>query len=85
MKPIKFKHQNIIFAENQPEYQPLPALKINSEQGEVISCWGLSIKERLIILFTGRVWVSLMSFNKPLIPSYLSVKRKDVYSISNKK
>ncbi|MEN6566771.1 MAG: hypothetical protein ABFC57_10760 [Veillonellales bacterium] len=85
MKPIKFKHQNIIFAENQPEYQPLPALKINSEQGEVISCWGLSIKERLIILFTGRVWVSLMSFNKPLTPSYLSVKRKDVYSISNKK
>lgn len=26
MKPVKFKHQNMIFAENQPEYQQLPAV-----------------------------------------------------------
>ena len=27
MKPIKFKGHNVVFAEDQPEYQPLPALK----------------------------------------------------------
>jgi hypothetical protein len=80
MKPIKFKHQNVTYAENQPEYQPLPALRIDSPQGEVISCWKMSLKERIKVLFTGKIWISLMSFNKPLTPSYISVNRKDVYS-----
>ena len=80
MKPIEFKHQNIVFANDQPEYMPLPALKIESEQGEVISCWRLSFKERVKVLFSGKVWLSLMSFNKPLTPSYMSVNRKEVYS-----
>ena len=79
MKPTSFKHQNIVFAEDQPEYQPLPALRIDSPNGEVISCWKLSFIERVKIIFTGRVWLSLMSFNKPLTPSYLAVNRKDVY------
>lgn len=80
MQPVEFKHQNIVFAKDQPEYQPLPALRIDSPQGEVISCWRMSFKERLKVLFYGRVWLSLMSFNKPLTPSYMSVNRKDVYS-----
>lgn len=81
MKPIRFKHQNVIFAENQPEYQSLPALKLDTPEGEVITCWGLTFKERLKVLFTGKVWVSLMSFNQPLTPSYLAVNRKEVYSV----
>jgi len=80
MKPVEFKHQNIVFAEGQPEYESLPALLIDSPQGEVISCWKMSFKERVKVLFFGRVWVSLMSFNKPLTPSYISVNRKEVYS-----
>lgn len=79
MKPVKFKHQNIVFAEHQPEYQPLPALKLDGPEGHVISCWRMSLKERLWVLFSGRIWVGLMSFNKPLTPSYLSVDRKELY------
>ena len=80
MKPVEFKHQNIVFAKDQPEYQPLPALRLDSPNGEIISCWKLSFKERVKIMFTGRVWVSLMSFNKPLTPSFLSADRKEIYS-----
>ena len=80
MKPKNFKHQNIVFAKDQPEYQPLPALRIDSPRGEVISCWKMTPKERLKVLFTGRIWLSLMSFNKPLTPSYMAVNRKEVYS-----
>lgn len=83
MKPVEFKHQNIVFAKDQPEYQPLPALKLDTPTGEVISCWKLTTKERIKIIFTGRIWLSLMSFNKPLTPSFLSVNRKDVYSHSD--
>lgn len=81
MRPIEFKHQNIVFAKDQPEYIPLPALKIASNEGQVISCWKMTLVERIIVLFTGKVWLSLMSFNKPLTPSFLAVKRKDVFSI----
>ena len=80
MKPIKFKHQNVEFAKNQDEYNTLPALRIDSPQGEVISCWKLSIIERVKLLISGKIWLSLMSFNKPLTPSFMSVNRKDVYS-----
>lgn len=73
MKPVEFKHQNVVFAKDQPEYQPLPALRIDSPTGEVISCWKLSVKERLQVIVFGRVWLSLMSFNKPLTPSFLAV------------
>lgn len=80
MKAVKFKHQNVVFAENQPEYQSLPALRIDSPEGIVISCWKLSLKERIKIVFTGRVWLSIMSFNEPLSPSFMAVNRKEVYS-----
>lgn len=81
MKPVNFKGQNVVFAKDQPEYQPLPALKLDTPEGEVISCWKLSFKERVKILFTGRIWLSLMSFNKLLTPSYLSVNREDVCGV----
>jgi len=78
MKPIPFKEQNVIFAENQPPYLPLPAFKNDSPKGEVISCWSLSFSERLRILFTGKLWVNLLSFNKPLTPSFFTTKKSDV-------
>lgn len=79
METVEFKHQNIVYAKDQSEYKPLPALKLDTQEGEVISCWKMSVKERLIVLFTGRVWLSLLSFNKPLTPSFMAVRRKEVY------
>jgi hypothetical protein len=77
MKPIKFKEQNCTFAESQPEYLPLPAFK--TESGEVISCWHLSLFERIQLLITGKLWVSLLSFNKPLTPSFFTTKKSDLF------
>lgn len=78
MKPIEFKEQNVVFAKDQPEYQPLPALRYDNPQGEVVSCWGLTFRERLRVLFTGKIWVSLWSFKNPLTPSYLTTKKKEL-------
>ena len=77
MKPIKFKEQNCTFAENQPEYLPLPAFK--DENGVVICCWKLSFRERIKILFTGNMWLSLLSFNKPLTPHRIAVDKSDMF------
>lgn len=57
MKPIDFKERNVILAENQPEYAPLPAWRGPIPECEVISCWKLSIWERIRILFTGVLWL----------------------------
>ena len=73
MEPIKFKEQNCTFAEHQPEYIPLPSHKCNNEHGDVIFCMGLSLWERIRLLFTGKLWVSLLMFGKPLTPSKFSV------------
>jgi hypothetical protein len=77
MKPVKFKHQTTVFAKDQSQYQPLPALVIDSPSGEVISCWKLSLKERFKVFVFGRVWMSLMSFNNKRL-KYASGKK--VYS-----
>jgi len=77
MKPINFKGANTLFAKNQSKYKPLPALTIEGKEGYVISCWRLSFKERLKVLFFGRVWLRLMSFNKPLTPSFMSTSKTD--------
>ena len=78
MKPIKFKEQNCTYAENQSEYLPLPALKVESKEGQIISCWKLSIIERLRLLITGKLWVCLLAFNKPLTPSYFTTKKSEL-------
>jgi hypothetical protein len=81
MKPIlikEIKDAPILFAKDQPEYQTLPAYKFKDN---VVSCWGLSWKERFQIFFGGRVFVSLKTWNKPLTPSYLSTSFEDIKQV----
>lgn len=78
MKPIPFRGQNVVYAKDQPEYLPLPAFRNPSERGEVVCCWSLSFVERVRLLFTGRIWLELLSFNRPLQPSFLTTKKSDV-------
>lgn len=77
MKPIEFKEQNTVYGKGQENYNQLPAHLNTSYQGEVTTCWKLSLKERLKLLFTGRVYLCLITFNKPISPSNMSVNKKD--------
>lgn len=81
MKPVEFKEQNTVFGEGQKEYLPLPAYLDGGPYGHVVSCWKLSIKERLLVLLYGRVWLSQMCFHKPLQPQLVVA---DKYEIFNK-
>jgi len=66
MKPIEFPEHNCVCAKDQPQYLPLPVYK--TEDGVATSCWALSWRERLKVLFTGRIWWSVLTFNHPLQP-----------------
>lgn len=68
MKPVEFTGHNVVFAKDQPEYQPLPALRIPGVQGEIISCWELTDDEVEVIARTKRLYLSQLTFNGPLQP-----------------
>ena len=72
MKLIEFPEQNVVIAKNQPEYLPMPAYK--TKDGRVICCWKLSIKERLRLLFSGKLWHHILTFNYPLQPQALDLQ-----------
>lgn len=79
MKPKIFKEVNCTLAKDQPEYDALPAFKADTLQGEVITCWKLSFWERLRVLFVGNIWLSLLTFNEPYSPTFITTKKSDVF------
>ena len=76
MDIIKFKECNIVIAENQPEYLNLPAHR--SQDGVVTSCWSLNMIERIKVLFSGKLFLQILTFNKPLQPLKLTVEKPDI-------
>jgi len=79
MKPIKFKEMNVTYAEDQPEYQPLPVYKKEGVEGEITICWHLNLFERLWLLLTGKMWMSIYTFNKPLQPLLPSATKRKLF------
>lgn len=71
MNPIKFPEQTTIWAENQPPYKPLPAY---TDEKQTISCWHLTWRERLSILWYGQIWLIQMNFGQPLQPQAPCIK-----------
>lgn len=71
MESIEFPEQTMVWAKNQPPYRPLPAY-VNDE--ETISCWKLTWRERLRVLFTGQLWLRQMNFGAPLQPQAPTVE-----------
>lgn len=68
MTPTKFEGQNVVYAESQPEYLPLPAMQLQDEGGTVITCWELSDEELAEVVKNKKVYLSIMTFKQPLQP-----------------
>ena len=49
----------------RPHVEDLPAHILHST-GDTISCWKLSWRERLIAIFTGRVWLYVLGHQPPV-------------------
>ena len=78
MKAITFPEANINVAENQDEYQTLPAKVYNDQFGEVISCWQLSDEEMEQIKKTNCIWVSQLTFQKGVAPMMLMSEKPEM-------
>ena len=70
--PSLLELSQVTYAKDQPEYVLLPAWR--SPDGLVVTRWKLSWRERLRILFSGSLWLSILTFNKPLQPVRLAAE-----------
>lgn len=79
--PVDFPEANVQIAKDQPEYRTLPAfIDPHNPYGERVTCWGFTWRERILLLFRGRLWCSVLTFKQPLQPLYFSVDKSDVLS-----
>jgi hypothetical protein len=67
-RPVEGGH--VVYAGNQPEYQPLPAWR--KPDGEVVSRWRLTWQERLAALLGRTLYIEVLTFNQPLQPVFLT-------------
>lgn len=75
MKPVEFPEQNVIFAKDQPGYEPLPAMR--NPEGDVVCCIELTDEEIETMKRNKCFWLGLKTFNRPLQPIMLSVNKSD--------
>lgn len=76
---IHFEEQDVIIAKDQPQYRPLPAYRYKEDpQGRIVFCWKFSIKDRIILLLSGKLWHSVLTFNKPLQPQLIQLDKPEM-------
>lgn len=76
---VKFRECNVTFAEDQPEYTPLPAFR--DDTGMTITCWQLSPDEVEEVKRTGQVYLSQLTFNQPLQPVKITARIEDLIEL----
>ena len=77
MEAVEFEEVNIRIAENQPEYQTLPAYH-NSKEGSVVFCFELSPDELEQVGKTGRIYIKQITFNGPMQPIGCSCLKEEL-------
>lgn len=69
---VSFPEQTCVIAKDQPQYMSMPA-HIDPETRVVTCVWQLSFKERVKLLFTGKVWHRILTFGNALQPQKLTL------------
>ena len=67
MKAIEFEGHNVKIAENQPEYETLPAL-LNKQEGSMTFCFELDAVELEQVKKTGKIWLKQLTFGRAMQP-----------------
>jgi hypothetical protein len=75
MEPVEFPGHNVVFGKDQPNYRPLPALKL--PDGEVITFWKMSNEELDKIIANRGVYLKQLTFNQALQPVCLLADLSD--------
>ncbi len=58
----------VVFGAGQPQYIPLPAIRVDEETGEVITRWELDDADRAAIAAGGSIYLHVFTFGQALQP-----------------
>lgn len=77
MKPVSpvipgLEDYEVKIAENQDEYETLPALPVDDGR-QIVTRWRLSFRERIVALINGNIYLHNYTFRQPLQPVFLEV------------
>lgn len=75
MTATEFTEANIRIAENQPEYETLPAFH-NAKEGSVMFGFDLTDAEVEEVIKNKKFWVKQLTFNKAMQPIAVSVTKE---------
>lgn len=70
------KELEVVYAKDQPEYIPLPVVRLTD--GTVISRWQLTLKERLKLLFGSSLFLRQLTFSSALQPISPSIEEPEI-------
>ena len=76
MEQINFMQTNNRLAENGRH--PIPVF-VNENLGLVVSCWKPAFWERIKLLFTGKIYVCMMSSKKNVPATRLSIQESEIF------
>src|ERR1700721_2317428 len=68
----------VVYAKNQPEYNPLRTLLSNTKEGRVMSRWSPTPEQRPAIAEGENIFLELLTFGNPLQPILMSVGDPDL-------
>lgn len=74
--PVIKGHEEVVYAKDQPEYLPLPAIR--QSDGCIVTRWQMSWRERIKALLTGSIYLEVLAFNCPLQPLKLSIDPPEI-------
>jgi hypothetical protein len=67
----------VVYGKDQEQYNPLPAVYLDTPARPVLSRWRLTDEERAAIAAGADVVLTLLTFGHPLTPSHLQVALPD--------
>lgn len=81
MKPIspvipEEKHNEVTIAEQQDEYQNLPAIALSD--GSILTRWKLTDEEKQRVLETGDIYLQMFTFGNPVTPVLLMAEKPEI-------
>lgn len=77
MTAKEFPEVNVRIAENQPQYETLPA-HFNKKEGSMTFCFQLNKEEIDEIQRTGCIWFKQLTFGKPMNPIAMAVTKDEL-------
>lgn len=69
-----------LIGENQPEYEPLPAILIDKETGCLVTRWQFTPEELIMVAVNGVLDLKVMTFNRPLQAMLVAIVDPNVRS-----